>query len=38
MLAYFYRLFSRRPPMTRRQKNPLREPTSEERQWLARIS
>ena len=35
---FFYQLLSGKPPLTRRQKDPLREPTSEEHQWLARVA
>jgi hypothetical protein len=34
----FHQLLSGRPPMTRRQKDPLRPLTSEERRWLARVA
>jgi transposase len=38
MLVFFHQLLSGRSPMTRRQKDPLRPLTSEERRWLGRIA
>jgi transposase len=38
MLVFLDQLLFRRPPMTRRQKDPLRELTPQERCWLVRVS